>query len=115
MSITSHPLWEDLKPFIIIETYDRDGGHPNPRHRIELSIPLHHPLFLQAIAISIPCAACKSLISPFRTRNPKLRGNPSGRLYFAATCPLNVNTSCSRGLAAKYEYINVINHAQKVG
>ena len=94
-------------PFIVIEDYSRDGGHENPRHRIELRAPLE--VQDQAVDFMTGCAACGTPIRPFRQRNGvNLRGPSTGGVYFASACDLQTNIGCSRTQAAADEYLRII-------
>lgn len=54
MTITEHPLFERLAPYIKIEVYARDGGHKKPRRRIELNSKLMDKKLLQeALAVVV--------------------------------------------------------------
>lgn len=106
MSIINHPFWPQLKPYCIIETYDRDGSANDPRVRIEFK-KLPKTLTEQARSLTVDCASCGETINPIRARNSSAKRGSSGHLYYAATCPLHKNIGCSRGKAAKEEYILV--------
>lgn len=97
-AFVDHPLFPLLKPFVRIELYARDGGHKNPRFRINFNtMP---PELRQAASIMhVPCVACGKPINPVRVH---ARGS-----YFAGTCPLAVNIACSRSQAARVEYQRV--------
>ncbi len=96
MSIVFHPLWPKLHRYFRVEVYDKDGGHRQPRIRIELT-KMPEKLREKALALQMPCVACGQPMHPIRARG-------DGALYYAAACPLDVNIGCSRGKAAKLEY-----------
>lgn len=104
-ALSQHQLYKKLEPFLKIEVYAPDGGHKHPRVRIEWkTIP---PLLLaQALAATMPCVACGSSIAFVRQRKTSGRGS-TGRFYYAPTCPLTVSIGCSRGAAARDEYLAV--------
>jgi hypothetical protein len=104
--LSQHKLWNQLHNYIKIETYSPDGGHARPRIRIEWN-PMPPALRRSALAASMSCVACGSAIQFVRARKqPPGRGTP-GALYYAPTCPLNVNMGCSRGAAVRDEYLAV--------
>lgn len=105
-ALASHPLWKKLKPYLRIEKYAPDGGHRNPRIRIEWK-PMPEDLREAAIKAYMPCVACGSPIWFIRERRPAKRGNNVGHLYYAPCCPLILNVGCSRGNAARAEYLAV--------
>lgn len=98
MSILSHAMWRRLEGYLQIEIYDRDGGHADPRIRIEFrDVPpalMHEAMFVQ-----VECVACARPINPFRRRE-----GDSDRLYYACACPVTVRAACSRGTAAADAY-----------
>lgn len=106
-------------PYLRVQRYDRDGGHKNPRYRIEFDFDV----FIKVLGpgnigapgrILMPCVACGSPIHPFRQRRvaktPSRRASGLGRWYYAATCPLDVNKACCRGDKAKEEYKRVVDY-----
>lgn len=104
VSVTSLPQWPEWRRYFRLEVYARDGGHAHPRVRIEVNPPADRQReMLQAL---MPCVSCGRNIHPIRFRGDSLRGG-SGHLYFAATCPLDVNIRCSRTAAARREYMTV--------
>lgn len=104
MSILDHQIWPILQPFVRIETYDRDGGHASPRHRIEVETPPDGDLLRAFIAVRMPCVVCGRMINPIRLRE----GGESIKLYFAATCELALTYACARSGAARDEYEAVV-------
>jgi len=97
--IMDHPAWDELKPYLEIEFYDRDGGHENPRIRIELK---HLPAALshRLQRIVMPCISCTKQINPLRRR----KGSTHSSLYYACSCPLEESLVCCRGSLAAQEY-----------
>lgn len=89
-----------IEPYIKIEPYEREGGVSNPRDRIEIWSWIPPEVKRQALAFVMPCVACGAPIHPFRQRE-------NGHLYYAATCPWTVTLRCSRGKAAREEYLRV--------
>lgn len=105
MSLLNSQCFPLLRPYISIEEYSRDGGHENPRFRIELRAPV--PVMRDALNLRLPCVACGQPMYPFRMRSgSRLKDNAAG-IYYAAACPLATNISCSRGMQASKEYIRV--------
>jgi hypothetical protein len=101
MSITDHAIWFRIRPYLTIDTYDRDGGHADPRIRIGFSgMPTR--LGSEAAYIQMPCVepSCRRPINPLRRRE----GDDWSRLYYAPCCPVTVRAACSRGAAAAAEY-----------
>jgi hypothetical protein len=105
-TLSSHRLFQQFKPYLRIETYAPDGGHKHPRIRIEWkSMP---PMLRQmALAATMPCVSCGQPINFIRSRNAESKRSTSGHLYYACSCPLSVSIGCSRGAAAKDEYLAV--------
>lgn len=99
MSLLIQPLWPMLKPYLVVEHYDRDGGHDDPRIRIELR-DLPADLATVAADLLMPCVTCHRRIFPLRQRE----GDPWSRLYYAPTCSLERNVACSRSGPARVEY-----------
>ena len=82
-------LFQELKPYIVIQVYDRDGGHKKPRKRIELRAGMPRELVVKALAFTAHCPACGRRMSPFRLRSRagNQRGGNPQHIYFAAACP----------------------------
>lgn len=112
-SITKTKIWSELKPYVHIEEYKREGGgSSNPRIRIEFK-ELPHDLCERALKLRVLCVSCMTPIHPVRSRRPpgnKRSPDPDKEakkrqnLYFAATCPLDQSIGCSRGNAPRVEY-----------
>lgn len=103
MSLLDHEAWPDLVPYVRIQTYDRDGGHDHPRHRIEVDRPSSGILVRRFLAMEMPCVACGRSIHPIRQRK-----GPDVSLFIAVTCGLDVNYGCARGNAARDEYERIV-------
>lgn len=99
MSIVFHPLWELLRPYLHVSLYDKDGGHQDPRIRIDLR-DLPAELAISAADAIMKCVACRTRIFPLRQRE----GDPWSRLYYAPTCTLERSLACSRSPQAHIEY-----------
>lgn len=99
ISIVFEPVWERVKDYLHVVEYDKDGGHVDPRIRIEF---LHIPerLAREVVMVTMPCVACQRPIHPLRHRD----GDDWDRLFYAPTCPITTRMSCSRGRAAELEY-----------
>ena len=108
MSIIDHPLWDDIKSYVVVQEYRREGGTRNPRVRLEVK-PMPPALQARALRIKVECVYCGDKMHPIRARKGKaLRGEDVAKhLYYACACPLDVNVACSRSAAARNEYINV--------
>lgn len=100
MSILVHPLWPLLEPYLVVEHYDKDGGHEDPRIRIELR-DLPPELAITAADLITRCVTCGKKIFPFRQRV----GSPWSALYYAPTCPLERELACARSAPARQEYL----------
>lgn len=107
---TENPaLFDAVRPWIVIEDYSRDGGHENPRHRIEVAndTPPHVRAIL--LALTAGCVACGARVHPFRERNGgSSRGGAASHVYYACACPLAERIGCSRGKSARDDYEDVI-------
>lgn len=102
MSIRFHPKYLEILPFIKIEIYAPDGGHKNPRFRLEFKETTSQQR-KEWVALTCPCVNCGSQIHPIRER----RSGRGGHIYLAPCCPLNQNTGCSRGGKAHAEYLAI--------
>lgn len=114
MSFINHEMWPVLRPFFKVEIYTRDGGAGNPRVRIELK-KLPEPLVFVALKVKTDCVTCGKQIHPIRQRRPpgNKRSDVVGtHMYFAAACPLSENIGCSRGTAARDEYLRMRSEIQ---
>ena len=106
MSATQQPWFPELKPFIKLEEVN---DTKNPRVRIEILVPAEKIEW--ALKLTTACPACGDVINPVRARvAPNKRGVPGqgNHLYFAATCALGAKIGCSRGKAARDEYVAIV-------
>lgn len=101
-SITEHPAWPVLRPYVIIEPYNRDTSRIKTRHRIEVQPPPQGHILREILAIAMPCVICEQTIHPVRPRAGR-----RGRLYYAPTCPLDKTRTCSRQPVVGEEYTRV--------
>lgn len=99
MSAINQAWWAEVRPYLHIEEYTREGGSTNPRCRIELRAPASE--WPRLLGVWMPCVKCGRAIHPIRERK-------GGSPYFAAACPLNVNVACSRSRAAAEEYKSIV-------
>jgi hypothetical protein len=106
MSIVDHTLWPEIRPYVRIERYDRDGGHAHPRYRIEVYPPDTGRSADWQDAM-MPCVACGALMHPIRQRAATNKRGAPRHLFYAATCPLRVRMGCARSGAARDEYLRV--------
>lgn len=91
-----------IEPYIKLEEYLREGGgSEDPRIRIEF-YPMPADVMRKALEFTMPCVACRAPLHPIRER-----GQGSGNLYYAPSCPLHVNIRCSRTRAPRDEYKRV--------
>lgn len=107
-SILQSSLWPQVAAYFKIEVYGRDGGHKHPRVRIEVG-HLPSDLMHAALALQVRCVSCGAPVFPIRARAGKVQrvDHPTQHLYFAPCCPLDVRIGCSRGQAAKHEYVRL--------
>lgn len=98
-SIMFEPVWNRVKQYLHVAPYAPDGGHDDPRIRIEF---LHLPekLAREVVMTVMRCVHCQRPIHPLRHRE----GDDWDRLFYAPTCPIHVRVACSRGRAAELEY-----------
>lgn len=104
-------VWPEVRPYIRIELYDRDGSARKPRHRIEVKA-MPWELEERALELTAPCVACGAKIHPFRERRGPVKrqslfAKPARNIYYAPTCPLYENIACSRGAQVRQEYLGV--------
>ena len=98
-SIIFEPVWAKVRPYLHVVEYDRDGGHENPRIRIDfLNMP--EKLAREVVMVTMRCVHCQRPIHPLRRRE----GDDWDRLFYAPTCLITVRVACSRGRAAELEY-----------
>ncbi|HWI68677.1 MAG TPA: hypothetical protein VNS88_09890 [Nitrospiraceae bacterium] len=101
MTIDTHPLWADLLPLVRVSTYDRDGGHGHPRHRMDVRRPAHHALRDQLLAMEVECATCGRLMRPVRPRK-------DGSTFLNVACELAHRYGCARSARAHREYERIV-------
>lgn len=102
--ILGHPFWPVIKRFVHIETYDRDGGHRHPRHRIEVDLSNASPTLRTAfLRLEVPCVHCHHLMHPIRER----RGGRPGA-YLSVSCELRSSYACARGKPARNAYEAIV-------
>lgn len=99
MSIDRLPIWIRIRPYLFVIKYDKDGGHDDPRIRIEFR-ELPDALSSESQLVTMPCVVCTRAIFPLRRRI----GDDLSRLYYAPCCPVGTRSACSRSAAARDEY-----------
>lgn len=99
MSIVFDPIWPRIASYLLVDYYDKDGGHDDPRIRIGF-VDLPQRLSEEAQFVRMRCVACGRPIHPLRRRE----GDGWDRLYYAPACPVTTRPACSRGAAASAEY-----------
>ncbi len=108
VSITEHWRWHELRAFVRVETYDRDGGHTHPRHRFEVVVRDLEPATVRwLLDLEVMCVACGRRIHPVRRRV-----NSSQNPYLAVTCMLSERLGCARSGAAAGEYTRIFQALQ---
>lgn len=98
-SIVFLPVWKKIESYLLIDIYDRDGGHVDPRIRIGF-VGMPEQLGRDVAFATMPCVACGRPNHPLRRRE----GDDWSRLYYAPTCALAVRVACSRSRSAELEY-----------
>lgn len=105
MSIIETPLWQELKPYVVIQEVPYDHNRHKGKSRIRLEIKaLPLDLAARAVLLETSCAACGGPIHPIRGRYNGGRPTSLHNFYIATTHPLSENISCSRGAKASLEY-----------
>lgn len=100
-SILEHPIFEELKPYFVLEPYLREGGgSANPRYRIWVR-GMPQELEIKALKIQIECSKCHEPINPIR--NGSVRG-----LYLAHSCLLEERVACSRSPLTAEEHKRIV-------
>ena len=110
----AHPLWRVLAADVVVEAGTLLATGRKHR-RLELPVASFEPERVKEIlSMRVPCAACGSMIQPFRTRKGKTAGRAErpGRLFLALTCALDERDGCSRGNAATDAYEREIRHLE---
>ncbi len=90
MTLTEHPLWDELLPYLYVQY---GVGRNGARHRIEVREPL--PEHLRDIEVK--CAFDDKHMRPIRRRAGW------GSLFLSVACPLHVSWRCARTGAARRE------------
>ena len=98
-SLIYTPIWSRLEPHLVVDVYDKDGGHKDPRIRIGFD-DLPEAWSRELVFFEMPCVSCLRPNHPLRRRID----DPWSRLYYAPACPVHVNIACSRTRAAELEY-----------
>jgi hypothetical protein len=101
MTLTNHPLWPNLLRFVRVQTYDRDGGHGNPRHRLEVRRPDDGTTRDQLLAMEVGCATCGRLMRPVRPRGDR-------SMFLNVACELSHSYACARTARAHREYERIV-------
>lgn len=99
ISLVFLPEWERLKPYLVIDLYDRDGSAREPRIRIGFD-DMPDSLGREMAMLIMPCVTCQRPNHPLRRRE----GDPWSRLYYGPCCPVAQRPACSKGRAASLEY-----------
>ena len=96
MTLFEHPIFRYIAPYAHI-TDDRTN--------VDF---LQMPDSLRSLAIEIftNCPSCGAVVKPLRARAKSERSRVAGtaierRLFYAPTCPTDVNSGCSRAVAAR--------------
>jgi len=98
-SIVFLPAWEKIKGYLVVDIYDKDGGHKDPRIRIGFD-DLPEAMGRELSFLEMPCVSCQRPIHPLRRRVT----DDFTRLFYAPTCPVTVRIACSRTRSAELEY-----------
>lgn len=106
MSVLEQSYWPQIRPYMRMEVYTRDGGRAHARVRFELDPPTT-ALGKAWAALTMPCVACYRTIQPFRARRGQFKRGSAKHMFYACTCSLDVNVGCSRGNEARDEYQRV--------
>jgi hypothetical protein len=105
--LLGQPFFAEIRPYMRLEFYDRDGGHKDPRVRIACH-RMPDKLWARVLEHEMPCVSCGKAIHPFRDRQRGAQPRSDKQhVYYAATCPLSVNISCSRQDPSSDEYRRV--------
>lgn len=107
--LLASPHWPEVLPYVQMQVYGRDNGPDHPRCRFEVNAPLNLlQRFAEFTTLCPHCGAVMKFVRPRNksksARNPSRSPSPTGRYYLAVSCPLDVNTGCSRSAAAAAEY-----------
>lgn len=96
MILFDHPIWRYVAPFTHI---------PDGRDNIDL-IGMPDDLRDLALGVIANCVSCGRVIHPLRARAKSERSRIANtaverRLFYAATCPTDVDSGCARSKAAR--------------
>ena len=107
-SVLTHPDWPTVAPYIRVEYYNRDGSARDPRFRLEV-LTMPEDVAEVALKLEIGCPSCGRTIHPIRARalSKRSRAPHKRHYYLAVACPLDVSVACSRGYAARDEYLKI--------
>lgn len=100
-SILHHEVWPLVSKYLRVDESPRDPAGHSSRVRIELGA-MPHDIRRKALAATMLCVSCGYSIQPFRTRK-----NAPDSIYYACTCPTEINLSCQRSRKAHEEYDRV--------
>lgn len=98
-SILQAPIWPDIKPFFEVEIYSKDG---KGRRRVEIKYIPDDELRKEAFDMVVSCPKCSEPHHPVRHREGAEKD-----MYFAASCPLEINYRCARSKVTSAEYNRV--------
>lgn len=101
VSLVFEPIWEEISTHLHVVECAPDGGHEDPRIRIEF-LGLSERQMRELVRLEMPCVHCERPNHPLRRREGDAWD--MGRLYYAPACPITVRIACSRGRAAELEY-----------
>lgn len=103
MTLLDHPIFRHLVPYASVD---------EQRANVDF---LQLPERLRALALDVVvnCVSCGAVVHPLRARvqseRSRVGGSPTERrLFYAATCPSEVNAGCSRTHAAKQHKLFVV-------
>ena len=96
MTLFDHPIFRYIAPYAHIT---------NERANVDF-LQLPNDLRSLALDVETNCPACGALVKPIRMRAKSERSRVAGtaierRLFYAPTCPTEVNSGCSRTVAAR--------------
>jgi hypothetical protein len=96
VTLFEHPIWQHVRPYAHLS----DG-----RENLDF-LQLPDQLRELALEVEVNCIACGRSIRPMRAREMSERSRVAGtpterRLFYASTCPSEVDLGCARTKAAK--------------
>ena len=108
MGILTNKFFKVVEPYFLIRYRKHDG------HWIELR-PMPPKVEALALKFTMPCVCkkCERQMHPFRLRVSKSKRGKPGKMYYAPTCPTDVNKGCSKGHDATAEYDDIAEYFQK--